>query len=194
MPGGNTARSARRCCGPYVAAGNSFSWLAPTATARRASVAVAKPGMTCRFSRNAWPITGSSQFGATMRRPPAWCVRPTCSTLRTVPAPMTQSCRSQAARAAMLAKGSGELRGTSIMRIPASYTMLAVSTTRAGVTPRRIAISGTAAEVSVLIGHRFRCMSIHLPEPGERCRNTVDRVRSATPCGESGGVELRQLR
>ena len=68
-----------------------------------------------------------------MSRPPAAWVRRTSAASSTVPAPTRQSACVPAAKAAMLANGSGELRGTSMMRKPAVYSTSATPMTRSGV-------------------------------------------------------------
>src|SRR5579863_5248469 len=163
----------------------------------KASLAVAKPGMACMPSCSALPITSASQFGATTSVPPASCVRRTCCASSTVPAPIMQPGRRPAASAAMLAYGSGELSGTSMMRQPAWYSASAMPRTRPLSTPRRIATSACSAPGSSVdcIDHLTGCqLSMYLRQPCQRSGTAFECGRGALLCGQPQGVQSRQPR
>jgi hypothetical protein len=89
-----------------------------------------------------------SPCGITTRRPPAAAMRAISLGSRTVPAPISARPANASARSRMLASGSGEFSGTSIATKPASTSASPIAVTSAGVTPRRIAISGSGASIS----------------------------------------------
>src|ERR1700733_13296102 len=115
----------------------------------------------------------------------------------TVPAPMRQSGRRLAARAAMLANGSGEFSGTSIMRMPALQSTSAIPTTRPGSTPRRIATracSPLGSSAGCIRHQAGGQLSMYLHESGERCRGTVEAACGVILRREARCIELREMR
>ena len=104
-------------------------------------------------------------------RPPAAWVRRTSWPVSTVPAPTRQSAGRAPAKAAMLAKGCGELSGTSMTRKPAAYKTLATSMTCSGTTPRKYSRPAHVGGGSDSDGMRFypRCdVLVHAVKTRER--------------------------
>ena len=101
-----------------------------------------------------------------------------------------------AASAAMLANGSGELSGTSMIRMPALHSTSAISTTRAGSTPRRMAtIADSPTSDSICIGHRPKCQLPPYPrETRDGGEITVRAARLAMLQAQARRVKLHQLR
>jgi hypothetical protein len=65
-------------------------------------------------------ITGVYVLGETTRRPPTARTRSTSAGSSTVPAPISARSPSAPASRPMLSNGSGELSGTSMMRMPSA--------------------------------------------------------------------------
>ena len=139
---GSTARCPFTTAGEAPSAGNSFSPVAPARSASNASEGVKKPGRETRPAAAVASMTGGKVLGETMTRPPTSRALATSSAVSTVPAPIKALSPKRRARRSMLAKGSGELSGTSMIRMPASKIASPIASTSSGVTPRMIATSG----------------------------------------------------
>ena len=149
----------------------------------------------CMPSCSARSITATSQFGATTRRPPASCVRCTSSACSTVPAPIRQSEPCVSASSAMLRNGSGELSGTSMMRMPARCSARADRRHTLGrhtAQDRDESLSDARSNQVAMHRYRVRQQPMHVHEAGERCCRAVDRPRFASLGRERGGVETRR--
>jgi hypothetical protein len=127
---------------------------APAAIAAKASVGVATPGTQSRPAALAARITVGSPCGITISRPPALATSATCAGASTVPAPISARSPNATASFPMLARGSGELSGTSIATKPAASNASPIATTSSGRTPRRIAISGRSASAFITAARR----------------------------------------
>ena len=95
----------------------------------------------------------------------------------------------------MLAKGSGEFSGTSIMRIPAAYSTSPIPTTRSGTTPRRIATNAApcADEPDVICPNPLRQSTVDLCQSRERRRGPIDLSCVKVQGGTCARVALCQL-
>ncbi len=140
MSAGSTARSDFSTDGELPSAGKSFKASAPAKMAPKASVGVAKPGTHVRSRVLARRMTVSSACGITMKRPPASSTASTWSGRKTVPAPISAVSPKARASLSMLANGAGELRGTSIISMPASSNVAPIGSASSAVMPRRMAI------------------------------------------------------
>ena len=88
----------------------------------------------------------------------------------------------------MLAKGSGELSGTSMAPKPASTMTAAIESASSGVTPRRMATSGVGASFKVTGDpHRGRCEKARAP----RRVGGAARAETSSAC-ERGEIALDQ--
>mmetsp|Transcript_159368 Transcript_159368/g.290711 ORF Transcript_159368/g.290711 Transcript_159368/m.290711 type:complete len:367 (+) Transcript_159368:275-1375(+) len=146
---GSTARQAFRILGGSCSPGKAFTASAPKRSAAKASVGVAHPGMLRRPSSLVLLMTDSSMLGLTMSMPPASATLCTSSATSTVPAPTTTSAGTLSASSLMLEKASGEFRGTSTIRKPASTTTLPTSTASSGLIPLKIVTMGQALTASI---------------------------------------------
>src|SRR3954447_13520999 len=146
---GSTARHAFSDAVPSVSAGNSFRASAPARRAANASLGVATPGRQAMPAAFAASITRASVCGVTTILPPAWRSRPTSAGSITVPAPTSASSPNRSANTWILTNGSGELRGTSRIRKPASTSAGPIATASVGRKPRRTATSGSSATARV---------------------------------------------
>ena len=140
---GSTARKAFTPAGVSISAGNSFSAVAPAASAAKASVGVSTPGRQTMPSAlpRARPRHRSSARRSAARRPRA----------PRAPARPSAPCRRRPARRGKSRPARrcwpaarGELSGTSISCQPARTSAVPMATASPGRTPRRIATSGQA--------------------------------------------------
>src|SRR5580704_1030078 len=145
---GSTARIERTTLGAIISPGKSLSASAPAASAAKASLGVATPGIETRPRFFAARTTSASKFGETTRRAPASAICATACVSRTVPAPIRRRVAKHVAIRAMLTSGEGEFNGTSRMRKPPSKSTVATSTASSGRSPRKMAISGSLANAS----------------------------------------------
>ena len=187
---------ARRCCGPYVMAGKSLSWLAPAWIAVNASVAVPIPGITCIPSCRARSIT--ADVAVRCDDETSACLVSAINLVRMQHGPGTD----QAVRAMRFCEqldarnGSGELSGTSMMPMPASCSARPVSDTRSGVTPRRMATSPDARPLESGSMHRLPAATsgdARVTRPASDAASP-SMARPARPLRrERGGIEARDL-
>mmetsp|Transcript_7292 Transcript_7292/g.20187 ORF Transcript_7292/g.20187 Transcript_7292/m.20187 type:complete len:216 (-) Transcript_7292:883-1530(-) len=125
-------------------AGKTCRASAPCCTAARASLGVQTPGRLRRPRLRAQRTRSPSRWGLATSAPPARATARTSSLVTTVPAPTSTLLGSASTSRPMISSAPGKLRGTSMIRTPASASVLPACTASAGCTPCSTVTTGQA--------------------------------------------------